>query len=59
MFQFDGDAAPEHIGICLEPGTYIEGNTSAGKKGSQADGQGVYIRKRPDGQVLGYIALNR
>jgi hypothetical protein len=40
-----------HIGFCLtnwdkQYGTTIEGNTSSGAKGSQSDGDGVYIRSR-------------
>jgi hypothetical protein len=33
----------------------IEGNTSAGSAGSQADGDGIYFRTRPLSQVVGYV----
>ncbi len=46
-----GETISGHIGFCLtdwnkQYGTTIEGNTSSGQKGSQADGDGVYIRSR-------------
>lgn len=50
FFQFDNDAEPDHVGIVVKNnGKYlwcIEGNTSADKKGSQANGDGVYQKKR-------------
>jgi hypothetical protein len=52
FFQFDDDAAADHIGIVVKNNpltktlTCIEGNTSSGKTGSQANGDGVYKRKR-------------
>jgi hypothetical protein len=39
-----------HVGFVVEwrgkSGTTVEGNTSSGLKGSQNDGDGVYMRKR-------------
>ena len=58
FFQFDTDAEPDHVGIVIKnnPVTKvlvcIEGNTSSGKVGSQANGDGVYKRKRPYKYVL-------
>lgn len=52
FFQFDDDAQPDHVGIVLKNKkkrkilTCIEGNTSSGKAGSQANGDGVYQRDR-------------
>ncbi len=67
LFEFDGDASDaEHIGIFLE---YVqdavlglcvrcvEFNTSSGKKGSQADGDGVFIRIRPVRLVKGSVKM--
>lgn len=54
-FQFDGDTWPDHIGhverVLKAPFGFvylqtIEGNTSSGTGGSQADGGGVYRRRR-------------
>jgi cell wall-associated NlpC family hydrolase len=56
FFQFDKDAEPDHVGIVVKNnGKYlwcIEGNTSADKKGSQANGDGVYQKKRAYSLVL-------
>ena len=46
-----GETISGHIGFVLtkwnkQNGTTIEGNTSSGERGSQADGDGVYIRSR-------------
>jgi len=52
FFQFDDDAQPDHVGICKGNNTTLktmnvwEGNTSSGKGGSQANGDGYYLRKR-------------
>jgi len=50
-FNFDADNWPDHVGLVLYrlPGGMIrtvEGNTSPGTGGSQADGGGVYRRFR-------------
>lgn len=56
FFQFDKDAEPDHVGIVVKNnGKYlwcIEGNTSADKKGSQANGDGVYQKKRAYSLVM-------
>lgn len=51
MFMcFDGEGDTDHVGIVEKVNsgsvTTIEGNTSAGSKGSQANGEGVYRRTR-------------
>ena len=51
MFMcFDGEGDTDHVGIVekINSGsvTTIEGNTSAGSNGSQANGEGVYRRTR-------------
>jgi cell wall-associated NlpC family hydrolase len=58
FFQFDADAEPDHVGIVAKNDgkKYIwtyEGNTSSGDRGSQANGDGVYLRKRPYSLVMG------
>jgi cell wall-associated NlpC family hydrolase len=58
FFQFDNDAEPDHVGIVAQNDgkKYIwtyEGNTSSGDRGSQANGDGVYLRKRPYSLVMG------
>lgn len=58
FFQFDTDAEPDHVGIVAKNDgkKYIwtyEGNTSSGDRGSQANGDGVYLRKRPYSLVMG------
>lgn len=61
FFQFDKDAQPDHVGIVKSNNTtlkylqVIEGNTSNGSKGSQANGDGVYLRKRPYSLVMGVV----
>jgi hypothetical protein len=58
FFQFDTDAEPDHVGIVLRNNTItktlvcIEGNTSGNSKGSQANGGGVYKKKRPYKHVM-------
>jgi hypothetical protein len=53
FFQFDADADPDHVGIVYknfpDKGYMLcyEGNTSGDKKGSQSNGDGVYLKKRP------------
>lgn len=56
LFDFDSDGqADDHIGIVISGGGFgrawwklntVEGNTSSGRAGSQADGGGVYVRTR-------------
>jgi hypothetical protein len=61
FFQFDTDAEPDHVGIVKWNNTalkylqVIEGNTSSGAKGSQANGDGVYLRKRSYSLVMGVV----
>jgi cell wall-associated NlpC family hydrolase len=51
FFQFDDDAEPDHVGIVKGNNSTLkymycyEGNTSDGK-GSQSNGDGVYLKKR-------------
>lgn len=58
FFQFDADAQPDHVGIVvknqkrLKGLVCIEGNTSSGVAGSQANGDGVYKRTRPYSLVM-------
>lgn len=46
----NGTTITGHVGIVISwqkaSGTTVEGNTSSGRKGSQADGDGVYVRQR-------------
>ena len=59
FFQFDNDPQPDHVGIVKWNNTtlkylqVIEGNTSSGSKGSQSNGDGVYLRKRSYSLVMG------
>jgi hypothetical protein len=57
FFQFDTDAEPEHVGLVVKNnGKYlwcIEGNTSSDQKGSQANGDGVYRKKRHYSLIMG------
>ena len=52
FFQFDEDAAADHVGIVkshnktLKNLQVYEGNTSSGKVGSQSNGDGFYLKKR-------------
>ena len=57
FFQFDTDAQPDHVGIVAKNDgkKYFwvhEGNTSEGK-GSQSNGDGVYLKKRAYSLVMG------
>lgn len=59
FFQFDDDAQPDHVGIVVANNTVrksltcIEGNTAAGKTGSQSNGDGVYKRVRSYSTIMG------
>lgn len=57
LYQFDNDAYADHVGICENVTgstvTCIEGNTSKGNSGSQANGDGVYRRVRSTSLVYG------
>lgn len=58
FFQFDNDPAPDHVGIVVKNWKRknilltIEGNTSA-DKGSQSNGDGVYLKKRAYSLIVG------
>lgn len=41
-----GSSVAQHVGLYVGNGVTIEGNTSAGTGGSQANGGGVYMRRR-------------
>ena len=58
FFQFDADAQADHVGICAsnDGKKYLmvyEGNTSGDNKGSQSNGDGVYLKKRAYSLVMG------
>jgi cell wall-associated NlpC family hydrolase len=59
FFQFDADAEPDHVGIVKWNNTtlkylqVIEGNTSGDTKGSQSNGDGVYLKKRSYSLIMG------
>lgn len=58
FFQFDDDKEPDHVGIIkgnsrrLKFVKTFEGNTSSGIAGSQANGDGFYLRKRGYGTII-------
>jgi len=58
FFQFDADAEADHVGICASNDgkknlMVYEGNTSGDNKGSQSNGDGVYLKKRAYSLVMG------
>ena len=58
FFQFDDDAQADHVGIVAKnDGKKFlwvwEGNTSGDKKGSQSNGDGVYLKKRAYSLIMG------
>lgn len=58
FFQFDKDPQSDHVGIVVTNDgkkslTCIEGNTSSNLKGSQSNGDGVYLKKRAYSDVMG------
>lgn len=58
FFQLDADAQADHVGIVAKNDgkKYLwvyEGNTSSGNKGSQSNGDGVYLRKRAYSLIMG------
>lgn len=60
LYDFDGHGVAGHTGIVVADDgrhlTTVEGNTSPGTGGSQANGGGVYLRHRPHGpSVLGVL----
>ena len=62
MFNFSGGNTTKHIGFLKEikNGVYytIEGNTSASSSGSQDDGEGVRLKQRKLGQIVGAYRPN-
>jgi len=57
FFQFDTDAEPDHVGIVIKNDGKkylwcIEGNTAGDNKGSQSNGDGVYLKKRAYSLVM-------
>lgn len=58
FFQFDADAAPDHVGIVkthnkmLKYMNVYEGNTSSGSRGSQSNGEGYFLRRRGYGLIM-------
>ena len=64
FFQFDTDAQPDHVGIVkandkLLKTLYVyEGNTAGDKRGSQSNGDGVYVKKRGYGLVMAVARPN-
>jgi hypothetical protein len=61
FFQFDDDAQPDHVGIVLSNNprkkilNTVEGNTSPNTKGSQANGIGVFQKKRSYATVMAVV----
>jgi hypothetical protein len=56
VFNFPGGAPAEHVGLARGPAKggvipTVEGNTSPGSGGSQANGGGIYVRTRPVGLI--------
>lgn len=63
FFQFDTDAQADHVGIVVKNDGKkylwcIEGNTSGDTKGSQSNGDGVYLKKRAYSLVMGVARPN-
>ena len=58
FYQFDADAQPDHVGIVKGNNKTLkfiyayEGNTSGDTKGSQSNGDGVYLKKRGYGTII-------
>ena len=51
---------PDHIGLAYPShGSRwaVEGNTGPGNAGSQSDGGGVYLRRRPASDIVGYVSI--
>ena len=59
FFQFDDDIQPDHVGLVVKNDGKkylwcVEGNTSSGK-GSQSNGDGVYLKKRGYATVMAVV----
>jgi hypothetical protein len=52
FFDWEGNGSPDHVGLVVSHDKTkktlktIEGNTSSGVRGSQSNGDGVYVRTR-------------
>jgi cell wall-associated NlpC family hydrolase len=58
FFQFDADAQADHVGIVVKNDGKkylwcVEGNTAGDNAGSQSNGDGVYLKKRPYSLIMG------
>ena len=58
FFQFDKDPQADHVGICASNDgksflMVYEGNTSADSRGSQSNGDGVFLKKRSYSLIMG------
>ena len=58
FFQFDKDPQADHVGICASNDgkgflMVYEGNTSGDSKGSQSNGDGVFLKKRSYSLIMG------
>lgn len=62
LYCFDGSGLAGHTGVVVADDgvtlTVIEGNTSSGEAGSQANGGGVFARVRPLADVHGFALVN-
>ena len=56
LFDFEGQGEPHHVAM-VRSGNLdtLEGNTSSGQGGSQADGGGVFLRHRNRDHVFGFV----
>lgn len=57
FFQFDKTPEPEHVGLVVKAAdaqglTTYEGNTGGTDHGSQSNGDGVYLKRRPYSLVM-------
>ena len=59
LFDFHGQGEPHHVGFVRSMGNLtiqtVEGNTSSGQAGSQADGDGVFLRTRSRFGIFGFV----
>lgn len=57
LYEFNNDSLRDHTGISIGGITTVEGNTSNGQSGSQADGGGVFKRNRSSATKRGALSL--
>lgn len=57
LYEFNGDSLRDHTGISIGGSLTVEGNTSNGMSGSQADGGGVFQRNRGNATKRGALSL--